>query len=41
MGAYNEVHMTVVQNSDLLDRISKLTANIIGRPDAYPLYGRK
>jgi nitroreductase len=39
MGAYNEVHMTVIQNPDLLARISKAVANLIGNPNAKPLYG--
>ncbi len=39
MGAYNEVHMTVIQNPDLLARISKATANLMGNPKANPLYG--
>ena len=39
MGAYNEVHMTVIQNPDLLARISKAIANLIGNPKANPLYG--
>lgn len=39
MGAYDSVHLTVIQNSDLLNRIAKTTANIFGRPSANPLYG--
>ncbi|WP_378956878.1 nitroreductase family protein [Pelosinus sp. sgz500959] len=39
IGAYHEVHMTVIQNPDLLDRISKATANLLGNPKAKPLYG--
>ena len=39
MGAYNGVHITVIQNPDLLDRITKATANLIGNPNAKPLYG--
>ena len=38
-GAYDMVHLTVVQNSDLLDRITKTYANINGNPKANPLYG--
>lgn len=39
MGAYKGVHMTVIQNPDLLDRINKATANLLGSPKANPLYG--
>lgn len=39
IGAYDMVHLTVVQNSDLLDRIIKTYANINGNPKANPLYG--
>lgn len=39
MAAYNSVHMTVIQNPDLLARISKATANLLGNPEAKPLYG--
>ena len=39
MGSYNGVHMTVIQNPDLLARISKAIANLIGNPKANPLYG--
>lgn len=39
MGAYNEVHMTVIQNPDLLTRISKASGNLLGNPKADPLYG--
>ena len=39
MGDYNGVHMTVIQNPDLLARISKATANLMGKPESKPLYG--
>lgn len=39
MGAYDTVHLTVIQNPDLLNRIAKTTANLFGRPNANPLYG--
>lgn len=39
MGAYDTVHLTVIQNSDLLDRIAKTTATIFGRTKFNPLYG--
>lgn len=38
-GAYDSVHLTVIQNSSLLERISKTAANIFGTPNASPLYG--
>lgn len=38
-GAYDTVHLTVIQNQDLLNRISKTAATIFGNPDADPLYG--
>ena len=39
MAAYDGVHMTVIQNPNLLERISQATANLIGNPKARPLYG--
>jgi nitroreductase len=39
MGAYNLVNITVIQNPDLLDRISKTAAKSIGNPKANPFYG--
>jgi nitroreductase len=39
MAAYNGVHMTVIQNPNLLARISKAIANLLGNPEAKPLYG--
>lgn len=38
-GAYDAVHLTVVQNSDLLNRITKTAANVFGTPKANLLYG--
>nr|WP_314461422.1 nitroreductase family protein [uncultured Clostridium sp.] len=38
-GAYGTVHLTVIQNPNLLNNISKTAANIFGNPDADPLYG--
>ena len=34
MGAYNSVHITVIQNPDLLDKIAKTTARIFANPEA-------
>jgi nitroreductase len=39
MGAYDTVHITVIQNSQLLNRIASTTATIYGRPNFDPLYG--
>lgn len=39
LGAYDMVHLTVVQNSGLLDKITKIYANINENPKANPLYG--
>lgn len=38
-GAYDTVHLTVIQNPVLLDRIAKTAANLFGTPNANPLYG--
>lgn len=39
MGAYDSVHITVIQNSDLLNKITKVTANTFGNPEMKPFYG--
>lgn len=39
MGAYDSMHLTVIQNSNLLDKITKVTANAFGNPNIKPLYG--
>ncbi len=39
MNAYDSLHLTVIQNSDLLDRITKVTANTFGNPNMKPFYG--
>ncbi|OBR97144.1 MULTISPECIES: nitroreductase family protein [Clostridium] len=39
MGAYDSVHLTVIQNSTLLDKITKATANAFGSPNMKPFYG--
>lgn len=39
MGAYDSVHITVIQNSDLLEKITKVTANTFGNPKMKPFYG--
>ncbi|HEY8891588.1 MAG TPA: nitroreductase family protein [Clostridium sp.] len=39
MGAYDSVHITVIQNSDLLNKITKVTTNTFGNPEMKPFYG--
>ena len=39
MGAYDSVHITVIQNPDLLDKITNATANAFGNPKMKPFYG--
>ncbi|OAA90458.1 nitroreductase family protein [Clostridium ljungdahlii] len=39
MGAYDSVHLTVIQNSTLLEKITKATANAFGNPNMKPFYG--
>ena len=39
LGAYDSVHLTVIQNSDVLDKITKATANAFGNPKMKPFYG--
>jgi len=39
MGAYNSVHITVIQNSDLLDKITNATAKFFDNPKMKPFYG--
>lgn len=39
MGDYDSVHMTVIQNADMLDKITKAAAKSFGNPNMKPLYG--
>lgn len=39
MGAYDSVHLTVIQNSILLDKITKVTADLFGNLKMKPFYG--
>jgi nitroreductase len=39
MGAYNTVHLTVVQNSDLLDKITNTTKEFFQNPKMNTFYG--
>lgn len=38
MGAYNTVHLTVIQNSNLLDKLTKATATVFNNPNMKPFY---
>ena len=38
MGAYNSINITVIQNPDLLDRITETAAKAIGNPKAGIIY---
>lgn len=38
-GRYDTLHLTVVSNVDLLQKIDKVTAEYLEKPDAHPLYG--
>lgn len=38
MGAYNSVHLTVIQNSDLLNKITNVTREAFKNPNMKPLY---
>lgn len=39
MGAYNSMHMTVVQNSDLLEKFTNEARKTFGNPNMNPFYG--
>lgn len=38
-GMYDTVHLTVIQNPDVLKKISNTAAKVFGNPSADPLYG--
>jgi len=38
-GRYDTLHLTVVSNVDLLQKIDNVTAEYLEKPDAHPLYG--
>jgi nitroreductase len=38
MGAYKSLHLTVIQNSDLLDKITNVTREAFNNPKMNPLY---
>ena len=39
MNAYNTVHITVIQNPELLNKITEATANVYSNPKMKPFYG--
>ena len=39
MGAYNSVHLTVVQSSELLEKFTKVTREVFINPKMDPFYG--
>ncbi|MGB4504586.1 MAG: nitroreductase family protein [Syntrophaceticus sp.] len=39
MGAYDTIHLTVLQNQDLMDQISEAAAKAAGKSDLKPFYG--
>lgn len=38
MGQYDSVHLTVIQNAELLKKIDAAGAALFGKPDMHPLY---
>lgn len=38
-GRYDALHLTVVSNPDLINKIDRLTAEYLGKRDIHPLYG--
>ncbi len=38
MGQYENVHLTVIKNKELLEKIDKAGAKMFGKPDMHPLY---
>jgi len=39
MGAYDTIHLTVLQNQDLMDEITNAAAKAFGNPNMKPFYG--
>ena len=39
MGQYDGVHLTIIQNAELLQKIDVAGAAMFGKPDMHPLYG--
>ena len=38
MGQFDSLHLTVITNKELLEKIEKATAAMFGKPDMHPLY---
>lgn len=38
MGQYENVHLTIIKNKELLNKIDKAGAKMFGKPDMHPLY---
>lgn len=38
MGQFDSLHLTVITNKELLNKIEKVTAAMFGKPDMHPLY---
>lgn len=38
MGQFDNLHLTVITNKELLGKIEKVTAAMFGKPDMHPLY---
>lgn len=38
MGQFDSLHLTVITNKELLNKIEKVTAEMFGKPDMHPLY---
>lgn len=38
MGQFDSLHLTVITNKELLNKIEKVTATMFGKPDMHPLY---
>ncbi|MGI6013629.1 MAG: nitroreductase family protein [Oscillospiraceae bacterium] len=41
MGRYENVHLTVIQNEELLNEIDGVAAEFFGDPEKHPLYGAR
>ena len=39
MGAYESLHITVVQNKEFMDKLTAHAANLFGKPELTPLFG--
>ena len=39
MGQYDNMHITIIKNKELLKQIDEAGARMFGKPDMHPLYG--